>query len=157
MLLVLIRIGMILISWVTIFFLPKKSFFKYLPVAFFSSSILLTEYLWGISHKWWKVKGGIKTITNNGLTFIFGPYFIGNLWIFHLTYRKFWLYTLINLFLDYTLAFPLNAFFEKVNLYKLKKIKPIHLFLLSLGYSFVNYGFQLVLDKNQYNQPSDSD
>ena len=35
MLLVLIRIGMILLSWVTTFFLPKKSFFKYLPVALF--------------------------------------------------------------------------------------------------------------------------
>lgn len=143
------RIGMILISWGTVFFLPKKSFFKYLPVTLFSSIIILTEYLLGAPRNWWKAKGGIKTVANNGLTFTFGPYFIGNIWIFHLTYGKFWLYTLLNLIFDYILAYPLNAFFEKINLYKLKKIKPIHLFLLSLGYSFVNYGFQLILDKNQ--------
>jgi hypothetical protein len=146
-------IGLILISWATVIFLPKKSFFKYLPVTLFSSLIILTEYLLGAPRNWWKTKGGIRTIANNGLTFTFGPYFIGSLWIFRLTYGRFWLYTLLNIIFDYILAYPLNTFFEKISLYKLKKIKPIHLFLLSLGYSFVNYGFQLVLDKNQNNQP----
>lgn len=146
---VFFRIGLILISWGTVFFLPKKSFFKYLPVTLFSSIIILTEYLLGAPRNWWKAKGGIKTIANNGLAFAFGPYFIGSLWIFRLTYGRFWLYTLLNLILDWILAYPLNTFFEKINLYKLKKIKPVHLFLFSLGYSFVNYGFQLILDKNQ--------
>ena len=41
------RIGLILISWATVIFLPKKSFFKYLPVSLFSSLIILTEYLLG--------------------------------------------------------------------------------------------------------------
>ena len=67
------RIGLILISWITVIFLPKKSFFKYLPVTLFSSLIILTEYLLGGPRNWWKVKGGAKTIANNGLTFIFGP------------------------------------------------------------------------------------
>ena len=35
------RIGLILISWMTVIFLPKKSFFKYLPVTLFSSLIIL--------------------------------------------------------------------------------------------------------------------
>ncbi|MBM4761169.1 hypothetical protein [Bacillus sp. B15-48] len=144
-----LRIGMILISWGTVFFLPKKMFFKFLPVSLFSSIIILTEYLVGAPRNWWAAKGGMKTIANNGLMFTFGPYFIGNIWIFSLTYRKFWLYTLLNIMMDYILAYPLNAFFEKINLYKLKKLRPIHLFLLSLGYSFVNYGFQLFVDKNQ--------
>ncbi len=150
------RIGLILLSWTTVIFLPKKSFFKYLPVTLFSSIIILTEYLLGGSRNWWKVKGGAKSIANNGLTFTFGPYFVGNLWIFHLTYRKPWLYTLLNLTFDYLLAYPFNSFFERVNLYKLNKIKPIHLFLISLFYSLVNYGFQLILDKNQNNQSPQS-
>ncbi|MEK3857476.1 hypothetical protein [Cytobacillus sp. FSL H8-0458] len=149
------RIALILISWATAIFLPKGSLFKYLPVTLFSSLIILTEYLLGGPRKWWKAKGGAKTIANNGLTFTFGPYFVGNLWIFHLAYKKFWLYTLLNLIFDYLLAYPLNSFFEKINLYRLNKIKPIHLFLFSLSYSFVNYGFQLILDKSPNTQPSD--
>lgn len=143
------RIGLILISWATVVFLPKRTFFKYLPVTLFSSIIILIEYLLGGPRNWWSAKGGIKTIANNGLTFTFGPYFVGNLWIFRLTYGKFWLYTLLNLIFDFLLAYPLNAFFEKINLHKLRKIRPFHLFFLSLVYSFANYGFQLFLDKNQ--------
>ena len=152
----LFRIGLILISWTTVIFLPKKIFFKYLPVTLFSSIIILIEYLWGGPRNWWKAKGGIKAVANNGLTFTFGPYFVGNLWIFHLTYGKFWLYTIVNLLADFLLAYPLNTFFEKINLYKLKKIGPIHLFILSLVYSFANYGFQLVLDKNQMKSKGNS-
>ena len=85
----LFRIGLILISWTTVIFLPKKIFFKYLPVTLFSSIIILIEYLLGGPCNWWKAKGGIKAVANNGLTFTFGPYFVGNLWIFHLTYGKF--------------------------------------------------------------------
>ena len=43
----LFRIGLILISWTTVIFLPKKIFFKYLPVTLFSSIIILIEYLLG--------------------------------------------------------------------------------------------------------------
>ena len=76
----LFRIGLILISWTTVIFLPKKIFFKYLPVTLFSSIIILIEYLLGGPRNWWKAKGGIKAVANNGLTFTFGPYFVGNLW-----------------------------------------------------------------------------
>ena len=152
----LFRIGLILISWTTVIFLPKKIFFKYLPVTLFSSIIILIEYLLGGPRNWWEVKGGIKAVANNGLIFTFGPYFVGNLWIFHLTYGKFWLYTIVNLLADFLLAYPLNTFFEKINLYKLKRIGPIHLFFLSLVYSFANYGFQLVLDKNQMKSKENS-
>ncbi|WP_420541204.1 hypothetical protein [Priestia filamentosa] len=145
----LIRIGLVLFSWGTLIFLPKKSFAKYLPVTFFSTSILLVEALLGRSYKWWKIKGGEKAATNNALAFVFGPYFIGNIWIFHLTYGKFWLYSLTNLFADSLLAFPLNSLFKRFNLYKLKKFKPIHLFLTAFPYSLFNYAFQLYIDKTQ--------
>ncbi|WP_246483914.1 hypothetical protein [Heyndrickxia vini] len=146
MLVSIIRISLVAASWISAIFLPKKSFIKFLPVTFFSACILLVENLLGTSRKWWKVKGGAKASANNALTFIFGPFFVGNIWIFHLTYRKFWLYTLINLLMDMTLAFPLNCLFDKCGLYKLKKFKPIHLFLTAFSYSFLNYGFQRLMD-----------
>ncbi|WP_042337593.1 hypothetical protein [Bacillus andreraoultii] len=147
-----IRFSLLAISWASIAFIPKRTFFKFLPVSLFSTVIILTEYLIGGPLKWWNAKGGIKSVAYNGLTFALGPYFVGNLWIFRYTYGKFWLYTLVNLLMDFTLAYPLNALFEKVKLYKLKRIGPNHLFLLSIAYSFVNYSFQLILDKNQENQ-----
>ncbi|MCM3455678.1 hypothetical protein M3685_17260 [Heyndrickxia oleronia] len=155
MVVLLIRIMLICLSWSTIFFLPIKSIKRFLPVTLFSSIILLVETLLANSHKWWKVKGGAKASTNNALTFIFGPFFVGNLWVFHLTYGKFWLYSLLNVFNDLMLAFPLNRFFEKFNLYKLKRFKPKHLFLTAFSYSLLNYLFQFFIEgksPRKYNQ-----
>lgn len=144
----IIRVGLVVVSWLTVIYLPKKSIFKFMSVTFFSTSILLVESLLGISYKWWKVKGGKKAFTHNTLSFIFGPFFVGNLWIFHLTYGKFWLYTIVNLIMDFMLAYPLNKLFRALKIYKLKKFKPIHLFLTAFPYSLINYGFQLLMDKN---------
>jgi len=147
-----IRVALVILSWSTLFFLPKKSFFKFIPVSLFSTSILLVESLLGLSYKWWKVKGGAKAFVKCALAFVFGPFIVGNLWIFHLTYGKFWLYTCLNLFMDFLLAYPLNKLFQALQIYKLKKFKSIHLFLTAFPYSLLNYGFQLILDKNQKDQ-----
>ncbi|MED3561676.1 hypothetical protein [Bacillus xiapuensis] len=40
----LIRIGLLLISWTSLIFLPKKSFHKFLPVTLFSSALVLIVY-----------------------------------------------------------------------------------------------------------------
>lgn len=143
-----IRCGMILLSWSTIFFLPKKSFLKFLPVTIFSTVVLLVEDMIGRTYRLWKVKGGKKSATNNALTFIFGPFFVANLWTFHFTYGRFWIYTLFNLLFDLLFAYPLNYFLDKLGLYKLKEVKPIFLFYTAFGYSIINYFFQMLFDKN---------
>ncbi|MGV3466341.1 MAG: hypothetical protein ACO1OT_13740, partial [Heyndrickxia sp.] len=58
-------------------------------------------------------------------------------------------YTILNLLMDFLLAYPLNKLFQALQIYKLKKFKSIHLFLTAFPYSLLNYGFQLLMDKNQ--------
>ncbi|KAB7672018.1 hypothetical protein [Bacillus sp. B1-b2] len=146
---IMIRITMLIISWGSLVFLPKKEVKKYLPVTFFSASILLTEALLSIIFKWWKVKGGLKSFVANTLNFIFGPFFAINIWIFHLTNKKFILYTLVNLVVDIVFAYPLNILFQKVGFYKLTKFKSIHLFLTAYIFSFVNYWFHNYIVSNK--------
>ncbi|MBQ6448220.1 hypothetical protein KGR20_18505 [Cytobacillus oceanisediminis] len=147
---VFLRICMVLISWGSLLFLPKSIIKKFIPVTFFSASILLVETLLSLIFKWWKVKGGLNSLVADALGFIFGPFVVINIWIFHLTHKRFLVYTLVNLIMDLIFAYPLNAFFQKVGFYKLKKFTSIHLFLTSYGLSFLNYWFQkfIVSDKN---------
>ena len=149
----LFRIGMFMISWTSIMLLPKKEVKKYLPVTFFSASILLTETVLSTVFKWWKVKGGQKSLIINALSFIFGPFFAINIWIFHFTKNKFFPYVLVNLVFDLLFAYPLNILFQKVGFYKLTKFKSIHLFLTAFLYSFANYWFHnyIVSEKNKGN------
>jgi hypothetical protein len=142
------RIFNAIVLWATvIFFLPKKSFKRYLPVTLFCSCLLLIESLLNFIFKWWKVKGGIKYAVFDTLAFVFGPFFTINLWVFHFTYGKFPLYAICNLIMDLLFAYPFNAAFQKIGHYKLKKFNSTILFLISYSLSLVNYGFQKFIEK----------
>ncbi|MEH7303715.1 hypothetical protein [Neobacillus drentensis] len=56
-----IRLGLIILSWSTIFFLPKDARKKYVPVATFSSLLVIILSMFSIPFGWWKVNGGILT------------------------------------------------------------------------------------------------
>ncbi|WP_264740497.1 hypothetical protein [Cytobacillus firmus] len=142
-------VNAILLWTITVIFLPKSSFKRYLPVTLFCSCILLVQTLLNLLFKWWKVKGGTKFIVLDALAFIFGPFFTINLWAFHFTYGKYLLYFFFNLVMDIIFAFPLNALFQKIGHYKLKKFKPITLFLISFSLANINYGFQKLMEKNK--------
>ncbi|MGG3469510.1 hypothetical protein ABES02_18760 [Neobacillus pocheonensis] len=143
----IIRIGLVIISWLTIFYLPKETVKKYTPVATFSSLLVLILSMLSFRFKWWKVKGGVSQKIFNDFSFIFGPYFIGTIWIFHLTFRRFWLYGLVNIFMDTMLLYPLNTLFEKLGLYKLTRITPKQLLYTTLSFALGLYGFQLFINK----------
>jgi hypothetical protein len=147
-----IRAGLIILSWSTIFFLPKKSLKNFLPVSFFASLLVLLMSMLSIPYKWWTVHGDIKQKITSDLSFIFGPFFVGTIWIFHFTYGKFWLYFMTNAIVDYAFAYPLTILFQRLKVYKLVNFKPIHVFLSFLSYAVIIYGYQSFLQKSQNNR-----
>lgn len=142
------RIVNAIILWsIVCFFLPKKSFKRYLPVSLFCSSLLLVLTLLNLIFKWWKVKGGTKFIVFDALAFIFGPFFTTNLWVFHFTYKKFTLYAFCNLIMDLIFSYPLNALFQRIGHYKLTKFNSTILFIISYSLALINYVFQRIFEK----------
>ncbi|WP_062049792.1 hypothetical protein [Bacillus sp. JCM 19034] len=142
------RIVNAIILWLTvIIFLPRESFKKYLAVTLFCSNLLLIQVLLNFLFKWWTVKGGPKFVVFDSLAFIFGPFMTINLWVFHFTYKKFWLYALANLVMDLIFAYPLNALFQRIGHYKLNKFTSLTIFLIFYSLAMVNYGFQKIIDK----------
>lgn len=143
------RIANAFVLWaIVIYFLPKQSFKRFLPVTLFCSCILLIQTLLNPIFNWWKVKGGTKYMVFDALAFIFGPFFTINLWVFHFTYGRFSLYALCNLIMDFIFAFPLSAHFQKIGHYKLKKFNSKTIFLISYSLSLLNYAFQKYIEKN---------
>lgn len=140
--------GLILIPWMSLFFMRKQDFKRFLPVGTFISLLIAIET--DLSNKFglWKIKGNERDRFLTDFTFILGPFFIGTLWIFRFTFRRFWLFLFSNIVMDYLLAYPLTTMFEKLGIYKLKKLKRFYLFLLSVSYAIVLYGYQLYLEKD---------
>jgi hypothetical protein len=141
----IIRIGLFVIPWLTIFFIPKNEFKKYTPVTTFASLLVLVQCILSNPFRWWTVKGGLLNKALNELSFIFGPFFVGTIWIFRFTFGKFWRYAFINLVMDAFLAFPANWIFQKFQVYKLVNFKPKHIFFTSIGYALIIYGYQLFI------------
>lgn len=142
----LIRIFLTVSSILAAWYLPKKSFVKYLPVTLFSSSILLAEMFYLTIHKLWKAKGGPGVMTCNTSVLVVGPYFFANLWVFHLAKGKFLPYALINIIADYIYAFPIISLFNKLNFFKLK-ISQTAFYVMIVSNAFVNYIFQKFYEK----------
>ncbi|WP_248561283.1 hypothetical protein [Niallia sp. NCCP-28] len=76
------------------------------------------ENLFGTAHKWWTVKGSKKTSANNAITYIFNPFFLANIWIFHLIFQNSPFYLLLNLVVDLIFAYPLTTLLNKLSYLK---------------------------------------
>ena len=139
----LIRIGSILI-WATVYFIPKNSMKKYIPVTVLTALITVTVCIIGMTYDFWEVKGSRKRKLWNLLSIVLGYFSLGCLWIFHFTFGNFRLYLLTNLINNVVYAFGIIPFLEKINFVKYTKFTRIHHIIVTMFYSIIIYGYQKV-------------
>ncbi|MEH7119944.1 hypothetical protein V7128_21345 [Neobacillus vireti] len=143
----IIRIIQLVLPWISIVFLPRKTIKHYLPVAMFASLLVTGMCLLAVPYKWWIVKGGWKNKILNDGSFIFGPFFVGTLWIFHFTFGNIKRYFMINLLMDSLFSFPLSFLFQKLKLFKLVNFRPKHIFFSFISFSVIIYGYELLIKR----------
>ncbi|GIN37436.1 hypothetical protein J19TS1_03850 [Heyndrickxia oleronia] len=142
----LVRFGFLL-SWLTIFFIPKKTVKRYLPASTMSALLVMTTVFIGTHFKSWKVKGDSKTRIYNILSVILGPFAVGTLWIFRLTFGKFWLFIVTNFIQNLIYAYPILNFLEKIKFIKYVKFTRVHHLIASMSFAIIIYCFQSFLEK----------
>lgn len=142
----LVRIGFIL-SWLTACFIPQKTVKRFLPASTMSALLVMTTVFIGSHYNSWEVKGSTKTRIYNILSVILGPFSVGTLWIFRLTYGRFWLYLLINLLQNLIYVFPILTLLDKINFIKYVKFTRIHHLIASMSFALIIYGFQSFLER----------
>lgn len=143
----IIRIIQLILPWISIVFLPKRSFKHYLPVSLFASLLVTGMCLLAVPYKWWIVKGGWKVKLLNDGSFIFGPFLVGTLWIFHFTFGNLKRYFGVNLIIDTLFSFPLSYLFQKLKLFKLVNFRPKHIFFSFVTFSLIIYGYEVLIKK----------
>ncbi|WP_245844316.1 hypothetical protein [Oceanobacillus rekensis] len=138
-------LAMLIIPWLTVPFLGKRSFFRFLPAASFINLFLSALSLIANKKKWWK---NTNPLSPGSVDFIYflGPYFVGTLWVFKLTYGKFSKYLLTNIVLDWINAFPFFSISQKIGLFKLKKMSNTMWFFMSVVLAIVIYGVQFLVE-----------
>lgn len=146
MLTTIIRIGSIL-SWGSVFFIPRNSVKRYIPVTISAALVVVTAAFIGSNYGFWEIKGSSKKRMWNLLSLGLGYFTIANLWIFHLTFGKFRLYFLINLINNLVYAFGIIPILEKMNFLNYAKFRRTYHIIVTMTHSLFLYGYQLFFDK----------
>jgi len=142
------------ISWLTIFFIPKQKVKKYSPAAILAALLVTIVYELSYYFGWWKIKRSIfPWMKVTDLSFVLGPFLIGTIWVFHLTYRfGFIVYTFVNILLDAFFSFVFLPFLEKVNIVKLQNISRFGIYGLMLLISLIIFPYQKWQEKGSFNK-----
>ncbi|WP_121614333.1 hypothetical protein [Mesobacillus foraminis] len=105
--------AMLIIPWITVPFMGKQSFFRFLPVAS-STSLLLTVFsATANKKKWWITKRPLISGTPVDFPYILGPYFVGTIWIFKQAYGNFPKYLFANKVMGIINVFPFFSLSQK--------------------------------------------
>ncbi|MBM7653898.1 hypothetical protein [Neobacillus cucumis] len=144
-------LAMIIIPWLSVLFMDKKSLIRYLPVASFINLFISVFSVIANKRKWWINKNPFSP-GKVDFTYILGPYFVATLWIFKLTYGNFIKYLITNVVLNTLNAFPMAQTWEKVGTFKFKKINHIGWYFICIILSIIIYGYQYLVEKTIVSQ-----
>ena len=140
----LFYIGLLILPWLTVPFLGRNSFKKYLPAVIFMGTVTTALDLFGEKKKWWRFYKGIPPLKSMNF-FNWGPYFVSSLWILKMTYGKFPLYIISNMILH--ICFIYLGGIKFVNYFKifnLKKFTKFQYFAIDFLRALILYGYQFI-------------
>lgn len=134
---------LLLAPWVTVFFLDKDTVKRFMPVTIFTCLLMTIIFQIAYTFHWWTI---FQSIVPWGymidVTFAYGLFAVGTLWIFRLTSHKFWLYVITNAVADFIFAFGILAIMlPGLGIAKYNTMHPWQYFLVIFALSFVIYGF----------------
>jgi hypothetical protein len=139
---------MLIIPWFSLFFMKKAGIKRYIPVVIFTALIVTITHEIAHAFKWWVALDSIVPwgyITN--VSYSYGYFLVGTLWIFYLTYEKFWLFVVTNFILDWIWAFPTIQFLEKMKIFQYVNINEWILWLIAFSQSLMIYSFKSCHEK----------
>jgi hypothetical protein len=143
----LLLVLMMIFSWVSIPLLGKREIKRFLPAGLFITMIVTIEDLIAKKRKWWWWYEKLHPKLSGIVPLLWGPFFIGSMWILKWTYGKFIRYIIINLIVDSVFTYFLVDLFKKIGIASLVRLKKYQLSMLFFLKSLLLYGFQFVKEK----------
>jgi hypothetical protein len=138
---------MTIISWLSLLLLGKGAVKRFLPAGLFITLVVAIEDKFAQKRKWWWWYEKIHPRLSGIVPFLWGPFFIGSMWILKLTYGKFIRYIVLNLVVDSMFTYLLVDLLKKLGISSLVRLKKYQLSLLFFLKSLLLYGFQYVKEK----------
>lgn len=104
--------GFFAIPWLTLLFMKKKDIKRYMPLALMAIVTSFIIYELGITFKWWIVTEMAYPL--QAMPFHLGLFPVLTMWVFKFTFRKLWLYLIVELVLNTGFDFLFLGYFLPV-------------------------------------------
>jgi hypothetical protein len=114
-----------------------------MPVAIFGALLVTLQHELAFTQKWWVVKETLLPPIITFVSFVYGAFLVGTIWIFYFTFGRFWLFLITNIVMDFLFAFPMNNWFQKIGLYQHINYTNWNVFFTFTAISFMIYGYQM--------------
>ncbi len=145
----LLQITLLILPWLTVPFLGRSSFKKYVPSAIFICTVTAALDLFGERKKWWRFYKGMSYVKSMNF-FNWGPYFVSSFWMLKMTYGKFPLYIISNTILH--ICFIYLGGLTLLNRYKiasLVKLTKFQYLVIDFIRAIMLYGFQCITNNTK--------
>jgi len=137
---------LLILPWLTVPLLRRKSFQKYLPAAIFMSTFTKAIDLYGEKKKWWQFYKGIPPLDSMDF-FNFGPYLITSLWMLKMNYGKTLQYFILNIILHIFFIYLGGLkLVKQYKIFNLKKINKTQYLIIDFLRASLLYGFQYLVN-----------
>jgi len=133
----------LILPWISLFAIKKSMVKRFMPVSILSALVVTIFYEIAYVYNWWTIK--IKIVSWGNITnvsFVYGLFLVGTLWIFRFTYGKLWLYFTANVIIDSVYIYLINDPLERTGLFTLVNVTKWQLVLLMSGVSLLLYAYQ---------------
>lgn len=134
--------SMLIVPWLTLFFMPKEDIKRYMPAAIFATATAILISDTGVRLGIWIIKETLYPLSQV-LPHYYSAMPVLTMWVLRFTYGQFWLYMVTNLVLDIGFSFfLLNIFFPSRGILQMN-IHPLPVLLVTLVHAVVIYLYQL--------------
>lgn len=133
--------SVIIIPWLTLFFMKKEDVKRFMPVALFAIVSSTIIYESGITFKMWSTRETAYPLSQM-LPSIYGAFPVLTMWVFKFTYDRFWPYLATNAVLDFVWAYAIFPSFVTSGILVFLK-SSLYAFILTVCHAILVYGYQI--------------
>ncbi|WP_462410699.1 hypothetical protein [Neobacillus sp. Marseille-QA0830] len=140
---------LILVPWLTLLFIGKRSFKRYSIAGVFIVFFEILNHIYGNRRNWWKFYDGHKSFFKDELPFSIGPYMPLSMWLLKFSYGNFKKFVLLNAIADGLFAFLFIDILKKLKIISLNRINHIQFFIYLNYKAYLLYGIQFLIEKTR--------
>lgn len=145
----LFNITMVLVSWLSISFLDRRSIKRFFPAFIFVFLINCIDVPIGKKRRWWYFYNKPNSFVYNEFPFLIGPMLAVALWSLKWTYGNFKKFIMLNAFFQLIFTLLAKSLFPKIKLFKLVRFNAFQFFLYFFYKAFFLYGFQYMIERTK--------